>query len=52
VEDGIPKSDQRLLGGWDGQRTEAAHGRFENVAKGSAPGIISGIRAYISQHPA
>src|SRR5690606_16171462 len=37
---------------WYAQRTEAAHGRFENVIADEAPRIISGVRDFLVRHPA
>lgn len=48
--DHMTKAESRLLGGWYGQRNEAAHGHFENVNDGAVPGIIDGIRAFLVKY--
>jgi hypothetical protein len=50
-EEAIASTEKRTVGAWYGQRTEAAHGRFENVVDDEAPRIISGVRDFIARHP-
>jgi hypothetical protein len=47
----ITSTERRTMGGWYSQRTEAAHGRFENVIADEAPRIISGARDFVARHP-
>lgn len=44
--------EYRLAGGWYALRTEAAHGRFENVVAGEVPRVIDGVREFLVRHPA
>jgi hypothetical protein len=48
----LTKTERRLLGGWYSQRTEAAHGHFDNVVVEDVGGIVSGVRNFIARHPA
>jgi hypothetical protein len=47
----LTSSEKRLIGGWYGQRTEAAHGHFESVLDEEAPRIIDGVRDFLVRHP-
>jgi hypothetical protein len=47
----ITSTEKRTAGAWYSQRTEAAHGRFENVVADEAPRIISGVRDFVARHP-
>lgn len=48
----IGKSEAKLLRAWYGQRTDAAHGDFDKVTAENVPGLLTGVRAFIQQHPA
>jgi hypothetical protein len=48
----ISEPRRKLLAGWYGQRTEGAHGRFENVVPEEVPRMIEGIRDFIASNPA
>jgi hypothetical protein len=48
--DAIRSPEKRVIGGWYGQRTAAAHGRFNEVIPEEAPRIISGVRDFIVRH--
>jgi hypothetical protein len=49
--DEISESQRKVLMGYYAQRTEAAHGRFENVIADDVPRIIDGIRDFLVRHP-
>lgn len=51
-EDAITSTEKRTASAWYAQRTEAAHGHFENVVADEAPRIISGVRDFLVRHPA
>lgn len=51
-EDAITSTEKRTASVWYAQRTEAAHGHFENVVADEAPRIISGVRDFLVRHPA
>lgn len=42
---------RQMTNQWYAQRTEAAHGRFENVIAEEAPRTIGGVRDFIVRHP-
>src|SRR5262249_30734518 len=50
-EDAISSTEKRTASAWYAQRTEAAHGRFENVIADEAPRIIHGVRDFLIRHP-
>lgn len=52
VKDGtISESQRKVLAAWYGQRTEAAHGRWENVIADDVPRMIDGIRDFMVRYP-
>ena len=48
----ITEARRKILAGWYGQRTEAAHGRPENVVPEEIPRMIEGIRDFVDSHAA
>jgi hypothetical protein len=48
----IREPERKVLAGWYGQRTEGAHGRYENVIAEDVPRMIDGIRDFMVRHPA
>lgn len=50
-EGAIASTEKRTVSAWYAQRTEAAHGRFENVVADEGPRIVSGVRDFIARHP-
>lgn len=50
-EEAITSTEKRTMSAWYAQRTEAAHGRFDNVIADEAPRIVSGVRDLIARHP-
>jgi hypothetical protein len=51
-EEVFTEPQRKVLAGWYAQRTEAAHGRFENVIADDVPRIIEGVRDFITRDPA
>lgn len=47
----ISPSEHKLVTGWYGQRTDAAHKRWENVIRGEVERMIPGVREFIVRHP-
>jgi len=43
---------RKILAGWYGQRTEAAHGNYENVVESEVGRMIEGTRDFIVRFPA
>jgi hypothetical protein len=43
---------RKVLAAWYGQRTEAAHGRYDNVIEEDVPRMIEGIRDFMVRFPA
>lgn len=53
VKDGqFSESQRKLAVGWYGLRTDAAHGRYENVVAGEVGRMIEGIREFMLRYPA
>lgn len=50
-QDVLSLPELRQAGAWYAQRTEAAHGRFDNVVASEAPRIIAGVRDFLVRHP-
>ncbi len=48
----IRETERKLMAGWYAQRTEGAHGRFDNVNADDVPRIIESIRDFMLRHPA
>lgn len=48
----LNRNEKKLATGWYGQRTDAAHGRFETVVVEEAPRIVASVRDFIARHPA
>jgi hypothetical protein len=48
----ISEPERKILQAWYGQRTEAAHGRPENVVEQEVRSMIPGIRDFMVRHPA
>jgi hypothetical protein len=48
----IREPERKVLAGWYGQRTEGAHGRYDNVIAEDVPRMIDGIRDFMVRHPA
>lgn len=46
------QSQRKTVAAWYAQRTEAAHGHFENVIADDVPRMIAGVRDFITRHPA
>jgi hypothetical protein len=46
-KDVFSEPQRKVLAGWYGQRTEAAHGHFENVIAEDVPRMIDGIRDFM-----
>jgi hypothetical protein len=47
----VSEPERKLMAGWYGQRTEGAHGRFDNVTEDIAR-LVDGVRDFIVRHPA
>lgn len=47
----ITLPELKAMGHWYGERTAAAHGRFDDVTADEAPSIIRGVRDFIVRHP-
>jgi hypothetical protein len=50
-DDAITSTERRTMTAWYAQRTEAAHGRFDNVTADEAPRLIAGVRDFMVRHP-
>lgn len=50
-EGAISSTEKRTASAWYAQRTESAHGRFENVIADEAPRIVAGVRDFLTRHP-
>jgi hypothetical protein len=48
----FPEPRRKIIAGWYGQRTEAAHGHFDKVIANEVERMIPGIREFIADHPA
>lgn len=48
----ISQPERKIIAGWYGQRTEATHGRFENVVDGEVPRMIESVRRLLVDYPA
>lgn len=48
----IRQPERKIIAAWYGQRTEAAHGRFENVVVDEVGRMIQGIREFLVRYPA
>lgn len=48
----ISEPRRKIIAGWYGQRTEAAHGHFENVIDAEVGRMIEGVRDFVDTHPA
>jgi hypothetical protein len=46
------EAQRKIVSGWYGQRTEAAHGRHANVVQEEVGRMIEGIRDFTIRHPA
>lgn len=51
-EDVISEPERKIVQGWYAQRTEAAHGRPENVIEQQVQSMVPGIRDFMVRHPA
>lgn len=53
VKEGVfSQPERKIIAGWYGQRTEAAHGRFENVVNAEVPRMIETVRRLLVDYPA
>jgi hypothetical protein len=48
----ISQPERKIIAGWYGQRTEATHGRFENVVNAEVPRMIDSVRRLLVEYPA
>jgi hypothetical protein len=48
----LSEPERKIVQAWYGQRTEAAHGRHENVISDQVGSMIPGIREFMIRHPA
>lgn len=48
----VSESRRKILAGWYGQRTEAAHGHFDKVIDVEVERMIQGVRDFVDTHPA
>ncbi|MCW3048846.1 MAG: hypothetical protein JWO74_3130 [Solirubrobacterales bacterium] len=48
----ISEPERKILQAWYGQRTEAAHGRPQNVVEQEVHSMIPGVRDFMVRHPA
>lgn len=51
-EGAVSEPERKIIVGWYGQRTQAAHGHPENVVEGHVRSMPAGIREFMVRHPA